>query len=186
MVTEDHIWKSIKEGDSAAFQKLYWAYADLLFNYGKKMTSNSDLVKDSIQEIFEVLWERKETINIRNSVKSYLFVIFRRSLLKKLKESRMYTESMPEREVDFSIELKIVVEEQDRYLRQELNKAIKTLSPRQKEIVFLRFYENMSFEEISELMSLNSNSLYKLLSAAISRLRKYFASILYIISLLIF
>jgi RNA polymerase sigma factor (sigma-70 family) len=50
--------------------------------------------------------------------------------------------------------------------------VINTLPPRQKEIIFLRFYEGLSYDEIADIMSISINSAYKLLYKALENLQQ--------------
>jgi len=174
---EKVLWNALQKGDHQSFHLLYMEYSDFLYNYGKKMCQDSDIVKDSIQDVFLIIWEKKESIVIKSSLKHYVFTIFRRELIQKIQHQQRLNHQLKEMDFELSIESKIILEESQQQLRKNLRKAINDLSYRQKEILFLRYYENMSYAEISELMSLNKNSMYKLLSAAIHRLKNHFISI---------
>lgn len=174
---DEVLWEAIQAGDSNAFKALYEKYVDLLFNYGRKMSSEKSLVQDSMQDTFRVIWEKRATIVIKRSIKQYIFTIFRRDLVAKIQHQQLMTSLVYEPDFDISIEYKIILDEGQQQLRKNLDQAISTLTNRQKEILFLRYYENLTYDEIAELMDLNQNSMYKLLSAAISRLKKYFAGL---------
>lgn len=174
---DEVLWEAIQAGDSNAFKALYEKYVDLLFNYGRKMSSEKSLVQDSMQDTFRVIWEKRATIVIKRSIKQYIFTIFRRDLVAKIQHQQLTTSLVYEPDFDISIEYKIILDEGQQQLRKNLDQAISTLTNRQKEILFLRYYENLTYDEIAELMDLNQNSMYKLLSAAISRLKKYFAGL---------
>ena len=65
--------------------------------------------------------------------------------------------------------------------RTRLEEALQKLSPRQKEIIFLKFYNKLSYDEICELMSISTNSAYKLLNKAIVKLRKILGFFLFLL-----
>ena len=180
---EKALWNAIQKGNHQSFHLFYMEYSDFLYNYGRKMCRDSEIVKDSIQNVFKIIWEKKESIVIKNSLKHYVFTIFRRELFQKIQHQKSLNHQLTEIDFELSIESKIILEETQQQLRKNLDKAINSLSHRQKEILFLRYYENMSYTEISELMSLNKNSMYKLLSAAIQRLKNHFISLLLSLSL---
>ncbi len=168
---EEVLWNAVQHGDHQSFHLLYTKYSDFLFNYGRKICKDREIVKDSIQEVFKIIWEKKKSINIKSSLKYYVFTIFRRELIQKIKYQEGQNQQSESMGFELSIESKIILEESQQLLRTRLEKAITNLSHRQKEILFLRYYENLSYTEISELMSLNKNSMYKLLSTAIQRLK---------------
>ena len=45
-----------KAGDDRAFSQIYETYADLLFSYGMRFTSNREIVRDTLQELFIKLY----------------------------------------------------------------------------------------------------------------------------------
>ena len=173
---DELLWSGVKKGDRQAFQNLYVAYAEILYNYGMKICPDSEQVKDAIQTVFVRLWEKRSQIEIRSSLKFYMFTILRRDLIHKIQRDRDYTARSPKVAFELSIEDKIISDEANEQRKQELQMAISTLSPRQREILFLRFYEDLTYEEISSLMSISTNSLYKLYSSSLARLKKYFSS----------
>ena len=173
----DDLWKAIQAGNINAYHQLYLVYSEVLYNYGKKICSDTELVKDSIQDVFLILWEKRSTIHIKSSLKQYILISFKRELIRKMTPRKVpfYDHH---NDFELNIEMKLIDQEKYIFLRKKLDNAIRTLSPRQKEIIFLRYYENMSYSEISELVGLNQNSLYKVISAAIHRLREHLHSIL--------
>ena len=167
------LWESVRKGSHQSFRMLYVEYSEILYNYGRKMCPDGELVRDSIQDVFKIIWEKRTHLEIKSSLKHYILTVFRRDLIMKIKKQHQNV-SYRSAEFELSVELKIVLDEHQLELRENLNRAISKLTPRQREILFLRYYENMGFDEISNLMSLNHNSMYKLLSAALQRIKKYF------------
>ncbi len=172
---EEMLWSGIQKGDRQAFQSLYIAYSEILYNYGMKICPDSERVKDSIHTVFVRVWERRKKIEIKRSLKFYMFTILRRELIHEMQKHRNRSSAISRIEFELSIEDKIIRDESNEQRKQKLSLAISTLSPRQREILFLRFYEDLTYEEISALMSINTNSLYKLYSASLARLKQYFS-----------
>lgn len=176
-ISEIEHWQKVQKGDTDSFKLLYIEYSNILYNYGYKISQDEALIKDAIQHVFEVLWKKRNDIELKTSFKYYILTIFRRELVSKIQYQHKAVSQFPEMEFELSIESKIILDETQQQLRRDMDQAISTLTARQKEILFLKYYENMSYEEISKLMSLNQNSMYKLLSAAIKRLKKHFISV---------
>lgn len=174
----DDLWNSIQQGNHQSFRMFYMEFTDILYNYGRKISSNEELVKDSIHDVFQLLWEKKENISINTSLKHYVLTTFKRDLIRKIKKSNHIDSYFDDQGFELSIESKIIGDEAQIRKMKMLDEAIKQLSNRQKEILFLKYHENLSYKEISELMDLNKNSMYKLLSSAIGRLREFMASVL--------
>ena len=180
MNTQQHIdpaiWEACKEGDKAAYAHIYKLYYPRLFNYGCKFTTDAALVEDSIQEIFVHFWTQREKLAAVRELKSYLFVSFRHHLLKLLAQYRRIQED-PMLTDGYAFALEVSAEQQrvaaEEQLEQiaVLNNAMLQLTQRQKEAVFFRFYENMSYDEIAAILNISVKATYKLVARAIDMLR---------------
>lgn len=174
---ETIVWLNFKNGDEQAFSFIFKTYYSLLFQYGIKLNSDSDLVKDTIQELFINLWETRARLGNAVSIKFYLLKSFRRKLVRVIqKQNKVITANQLsdnyEFEVVFSMEDSLILEEADREQMQQLMTALNSLLPRQKEAIYLRLYNNFSYEEISELMGVNVQTVRNYVHQAIGLLRK--------------
>lgn len=168
---EGELWTSIQSGDHTSFRVFYMTYTDILFNYGMKLCADEDIVKDCIQDIFESIWLNKEKIDFISSPKFYLMKSVKNAIYRKIKKAKRFSFIGINESFELSIESHIIKHETKSLRDGKLAEAIKQLTARQKEIIFLRYQENLPYMEISKLMSLNQNSMYKLLHQAIKRLK---------------
>src|SRR5690606_17776765 len=101
------------------------------------------MIEDSINEIFITIWTNRQNLHHIHSPQSYIFLSFRNNIFKKIKSARFisFSEAEGEIEVQFSVDSIIIKNETDAALRLQLDKALQQLTPRQREAVFLRFYE---------------------------------------------
>jgi RNA polymerase sigma factor (sigma-70 family) len=147
----------------------------LLFRYGKKFTSDTDLVKDTIQDLFFDLIRTRENLGETNNIRFYLMRSFRRRLVVNLKKSeprfgKDFYDVHPA--IEYSIEDNLIGQEFQSESNRFVHNCLKELNPRQREILFYRFTCNFSYDEICELMSLKYDSARKLAFRAIESLRK--------------
>ena len=77
-------WDNIVSGDSGALEELYYDMFDRLLNYGMRIINDRDKVEDAIQEIFLMIWSKKEHIKIYSSISNYLFTCLRREIIHQL------------------------------------------------------------------------------------------------------
>lgn len=151
------LWKAMRNGSLEAFEQLYDRYFPQLFSYAIRFCADRDLVKDCLQDFFVEIYQRKDALSEVQRVKQYLFVSFRHRIIKHLSGKRLMSEPLREDyhfEVCFSHEDQLIADQFDTYLKQQLVEAFFSLSSRQKEAIFLRFYENMSYEEIATIMKM--------------------------------
>jgi RNA polymerase sigma factor (sigma-70 family) len=169
------IWHSFKQGNWDAYTSLYNDYYSLLNNYGYKFTHSMNLIEDAIHDLFIRLWTTRNNLGNPVSVKNYLLKSLRNTLLRKIKTEDKYT-GIDSDDYPFGFEVSynnpsgLAIEEKD--FREKVKAVINTLPPRQKEIIYLRFYEGLSYDEIADIMSISVNSTYKLLYKALENLQQ--------------
>ena len=102
--TEQELWHAFLSSDKNAFAYLFEKYADAMYAYGRKMTPDAELVKDAIQDVFVKLYNNRQNLRETVSVKGYLFIALKRTLLNLSQaHSILCLEEMDE--VRFEIEL---------------------------------------------------------------------------------
>jgi RNA polymerase sigma factor (sigma-70 family) len=150
-------------------------YNDLLF-FGLKIYKDRDLVEDMIQELFLVLWKNRKNIGSILSIKSYLLISLKRAILRKIKSNKLNESNLSYflksgDEFTFSHEDLTIQFEKYSQETELLIESINRLPNRQKEAIFLKYYEGLSYEEVEEVMSLNYQSVVNLIHKAIKNLR---------------
>jgi RNA polymerase sigma-70 factor (family 1) len=173
------LWQSFKRGEWDAYTRLYDAYFSTLNNYGHKFTRDKELIEDAVHDLFVRLWTTKGRLSDPVSVRNYLFKSLRNILLRKMKSEEKFTDiDGQEYPLSFSISYgsETVKRMEDRELQEKIKSFIETLPPRQQEIIYLRFYEGLSYEEIADVMSISVKSAYKLLYKALENLQDTFGT----------
>ncbi len=171
------LWRKFRSGNDLAFSILYKKYVQRLYNYGMHSCHNREMVLDCLQELFGRLWDKRNQLADVEAVNFYLFKSFRRLLVNKLTESRKQSllfrnAEDPGFEISSSFEDAIILEEASTQRIQNLKKAIATLTRRQREVIFLRFFNNLSYKDVASVMEMSVDSVYNLMNKAIDALRK--------------
>lgn len=167
-------WQETLEGDQQAFRLLFREYYPHLFTFGCKLTADKALLEDSIQELFTELWSNKNKSAIR-SIRAYLFKALQYKLYKKIYNRKViYSADDTLLDLPFTInrETLLVQAEEDKARADKIAAVLSQLSNRQREIVYLRFYKNLEYDEISEIMDINYQVARNLLSQALKAMRK--------------
>ena len=151
--------KQLLKGNKEAFAGIYEIYFPVLFQYCIRFTPDRSLIKDVLQDFFIGLLKRKKGFPQSRDLKRYLMVSARRELVRRLaKESRLPVEAMTGEAYEFHLELspeKALIDKQGgEYQTRRLQDTINALTPRQREAVYLYFYNDSSYEEIAEIMDL--------------------------------
>lgn len=190
---EDEIlWNNLKAGDRDAFSVLYSRYFPRLFNYGMKLTRDTETVQDHIHDLFVTLWKTRQRLSVTSSVKFYLYACLKRRVAGELKRGKplsmdvIFNRSGSAFEIIHSPEDDLILEQTELLKRKKLLQLINKLSSRQREVLFLRYYEGLSTAEVAAIMSLNVNSTYVLLSKALDFLKKHRDKLLPVLFLVFF
>ncbi len=172
MAIDKQIWQNILNGDQLAYEQIYYEYFKKFYNYGKKFTTDTTLIEDSIQEVFLEIWNKRERIAQIDSPNSYFFSTFRFMLLQKIQQTkRTIQATYSEDDIEFSRELQIIAHETDSELHKKLAEALDSLTPRQREAIFLRFYEGLSYEEVATVLNITVKATYKIMARSLTSLK---------------
>lgn len=158
------LWVKFVEGDMNAFKTLYNSHYQMLYNYGSKYLKTSE-VNDCIHDTFLTILKYKNTTTDVKNVKAYLFRSFRNQIFKNKKNKKI--------KLQF-IEGTIPTKEDDNIntpILKELKQLIEKLSPREREIVYLKYFQGFDNFEISELLEIKYQTVRNILANAIKKLR---------------
>lgn len=164
MVDSSHISKN--------YELTYKTYFKKFYNYGKKFTNNTSLIEDSIQEVFLDVWQKRKTDQEAEFCKGYYFAAFRYTLFRKLKKTSKFQELDNNEEPEFSAEERIISKEISEAKSKKILKALDSLTSRQREAIFLRFYEGLSYEEVAEIMNISIKGTYKIIARSLASLKE--------------
>lgn len=123
-------------------------FADAIYRFVLKNLKDEDKAKDIIQDTFEKLWMKINTVSFEKS-KSYLFTTAYHTMIDLLRKEKKMTILSDEH----SATLGHVKQYSD--LNEILHQAINNLPESQKAVILLRDYEGYSYEEISDITGLN-------------------------------
>ena len=173
------LWESFRKGDKDAFAALFREHYETLFRFGNKFTTDTELLEDSIQELFIELWQAKSETPVL-SVKAYLLKSLKYKLLKVFRQKGKTLPLLDNGDVAFewSHETFLIIEQETAEKKQLVLNALGRLSNRQKEIIYLKYYQNLSYEEVSEIMNINYQVARNLLYQAIKSLKTLLAGTL--------
>jgi RNA polymerase sigma factor (sigma-70 family) len=170
------IWQKFKSGDRQAFQYMYEEHIDRLIYYASRFTQQQALIEDVIQDLFVQLWLKRDDLGNTDSIIKYLCTSVRRELIRRL-SNNLHIVSADEtmhrdQPIDFTIEEEIIFAEDNKAMEWKLQKAIHTLSNREREAVYLKFYQELDYDQICEIMGVNYQSARNLVSKAIKQLKQ--------------
>jgi len=178
-ITNDtKLWEDFKKGEKYALTHIYYLYADSLFRYGKKFSSDDELVKDAIQDLFFDLIRTRAKLGTTDHIYFYLIKSLRRRLVQTHSgiNNRMITDDegdMQTANIVYSIEDEWIQREELTKKEEIVRKGLAELSPKQREIIYYRFTCDFEYEQICEIMSMKYDSARKMVFRALKTLREH-------------
>lgn len=168
LASDQQLWIELKKGKRDALGQLFQRYYASLHLYGYKLCGNTNLVEDCLQELFLYLFEKRHSIGEVMYIRAYLFKSFRSRIMRMLRNQRrsVYV-SLDDAWLVLPNELDIL--DRDEAQLRVLATLVNKLPPRQRELIYLRYYNELSPREIAEMLSISYravvNTLYKAMVA---------------------
>lgn len=188
------IWEIFKSGDESAFIYVYSKYFKELINYGFQFTTDVNIIEDCVQDLFIKLRKSRNKLGvIKKSIRLYLLISLRRRILdnKALpkKRDKIIHEVSKEFDIVLPLETHLIHEDILIERRKMLQKAMKQLTRKQREVIYYIYYKNLSYAEAREIMKINTDkTIRNLLYRALGSMRavmKYLSVIILVTVLFI-
>lgn len=170
-------WDGLRRGEADSLAWIYNRYFKLLYNYGRKISFDEKSLEDGIHDLFVDLWRFRKNLSATSSVRFYLYRSLRRRLVRNDSRSKQGFDAadFPEYlESSVLCEEDVIIAREAQHSRiNHLKKLLGDLSPRQYEAMVLRFYDELSFEEIGAILDVNEQSARNLVQRGLSQLKQF-------------
>ncbi len=166
------LWIEFLDGNELAFSRLYLLFFDDLLAYGHRVGGDDKMVEDAIQDLFVKLYQKKNELQDNTKLRPFLFRALKNQIYNQhLRNSKLRSLENYDFNLNYTIDDEVFSNEKQG-LSEEVHHIMRGLSGRQKEIIYLRFVHEMSFDEISEIMDIHVQSARNLLFRSIEKIRK--------------
>ncbi len=152
------------------FNKCVDEHSNGLYRFILKNIRNSDQAQDIVQDTFEKIWLKVDSIPYEKS-KSYLFTTAYHTMIDKIRRQKFETQ-IEEHHEDL-----VVTQNKFTDVKKILDKALNTLNEIQRSVILLRDYEGYSYEEIGEITGLNESQVKVYIYRARLALKQYIGSL---------
>ena len=176
MDNDQILWNGLQKGDKEMLLALYKKYYHSLLFIGLKEIKDAQVVKDTIQQLFLNLWEKRASIEEARNIRSYIITSFLRKLNYDWKRSGK-TGSLQVIWNNFSEDPQpnpeegLVRKDEQYHLFKLLMQHINELPNRQKELIVLKFYEGLSYDEIVQMTGLSHRTVYNKIHEGLKKLK---------------
>lgn len=168
------LWKKFKNGNQSAFSTLYHHHYASLYFYALKATGYPATAQECVQDLFVTLWNSRERLGDVLQVKPYLFKSLRGIIHRAASSQPNHTDLSSEARyaLTFSPEDFLIQQEDDAYRQDTLTEVLNRLPARQREAVYLKYYEDLSYPQIAEILQINYQSAVNLIYQAFQQLKQ--------------
>lgn len=175
---EDQIlWSQLISGDKEALGQLFDNYVNELLAYGYRISKDSELTKDAVQDVFVDLWMYRANLAREVQVKFYLLRCLRNSLNRQMEREGMPTVELADYEkysdLEATPENQWMAREADSLRNRRLSGLLELLSDREREIISLKYYSSLKIKDIAALLNLREQTIANTLQNALGKLRKH-------------
>ncbi|WP_316799780.1 RNA polymerase sigma factor [Pedobacter frigidisoli] len=169
------LWEQVKIGNETAFSSLHGQLYQGLFIYTLRIVEDEEVADDLLQDLFVKFWQNRAKMDHIYNIKAYFYKSIRCMTLNyirnsQLKESKL--KLMPEPELIFSKEDLIMKDEFDVRLKHEMHQALNNLPGKQREVLYMRFYENLEYDQIADIIGIKYQSVINHVYRGIQILRE--------------
>lgn len=171
------LWERMRLGDKDAFFGLYKSLYYDLVNFGIRTCGDSEISGEAADQVFITLWEKHEQLGRVDNVPAYLRTFLKRKVIRLLERKRKLDSALLNIGAEgvwqeMSYEEFIIRVQTDELMKYKLKSALEKLTFRQKQLVHLKFFEGLSYEQIAEQSNQTIKTAYNTIYDALKVLRK--------------
>ncbi len=164
-LSDNELLLLLKRGNDFAFSEIYNRYWGKMVSYAVRLTKSEDESADLVQEIFVSLWNRKETLEIKGTLASYL-IKSTRNLCLRFIERNIHPTDFINRLAEHTIDKSQNIEENIslKELQEHIYCCVAKLPKKMQEVYLLSRDEQLSYREIAKKLGITEGTVKKQIS----------------------
>jgi RNA polymerase sigma-70 factor, ECF subfamily len=181
--TDNELFDEIKKNDASALKILYEKYFESLCYFSVQFVKSADLAEEVVSDVYTNIWLKRKNIEIKTSIKSYLFSAVRNQSLNYIKSEERLSGLFEKDSLHLVVNNSLPDEE---VLAQELKSKLEAIIeelPEKRGIIFkMNRIDGLSYSEIAEILSISVSTVQnqmikaiKYMSDQLPRIKKLFS-----------
>jgi RNA polymerase sigma factor (sigma-70 family) len=177
--SHNEMWDRLRNGDKDALLSIYNHFYLGLINYGLRISGDRSLITGCITQVLLRLWDKRQNLPPVQNLRVYLATCLRNEIFAELRSEndrlsrcravqRFFDETEP------SYEECLIERQTNRALKEKLSKALHNLTAREKELIRLKFFEDLDYDEISAQCGITKRTAYNIIHTALKNLKAGF------------
>jgi len=162
----------LNKGDKVAFSKVFKNYHRLLYALAFRYLKSEDAAMDAVQNVFMVLWEKRESLNFDTNLRSLLFTILKNYVLNEIRHNKIVYEKQYEiSQLESNKEIDISDAIENKEMKTLLYTSIQKLPFQERKVCLLKIVNGMTNQEIAERLNISIPTVKSHYTQAIKKLR---------------
>ena len=155
-LTDEELAVEVRRGNQEKFGVLMERYEPKLHRYGRKFLSNVDNIEDVVQEVFLKVYENIQSFNTSKKFSPWIYRIAHNTFVNALRDTKKIPLSI------FNFDTltshprshgeSILKDQEQKEMRRLLDKGLEYLSPMYREVIILYYLEELSYNEIADVL----------------------------------
>jgi RNA polymerase sigma-70 factor (ECF subfamily) len=178
-LADEALAERLQKGDEEALSELMQRFEPKLMRYGRRFLGGQgeDVLKQAVQDIFISMYQNIEGFDVRQRFSPWIYRIAHNAFVDVLRQRTR----QPLYGIDFDTIISHPVhedgyekEKENEEMRVLVEKGLDTLSPAQREIIVLYYFEDLSYKEIADVLHVPVSTVGVRLARARTSLKKQF------------
>lgn len=166
------LFELVKQNDTSAYETLFRKYFAELYRFAYNYLRDQVPSEEMAQEVFLYIWEKRDQIEIKTTLKTYLYSAIKNKCLNYIKYDIPRNQELEEAHVALMITSQPEKEEDSDKLKRHINSAIDQLPKKCRQIFVLSRNAGLTYEEIAEEMDISVKTVENQMSIALKKLRE--------------
>lgn len=154
-LTDRELASLLKKGDQYAYTQIFERYNELLLRHAYRLLENRNEAGDIVQDIFLILWQKRESIVFKTALSAYLYCSVRNRIFDLISHQKVvarYAESIG----SFMEQGYTLIDDQirEKELAAVIGKEIAALPPKMRQVFLLSRHEEYSYQEIADQLNI--------------------------------
>lgn len=167
---DSELSQAIKDGDHKAFKLFYDEHYDSLLYFLLSRNTDQANAEDLIQKAFMYIWENRDQIDTKKSLRAFIFRIAYTRMLNFHRDTKKFNddEVVPEQQDSITPEDKA----REKDLEQAIDRAISQMPEKRGEVFTLCFIEQFTYKETAEMLDVSPKTVENHMGRALKDIRK--------------
>lgn len=173
---------NVRELDQGSFERLFREYFPPLMAFARKILVDEDDAREVVHQVFIIIWEKRQEIDLSQSLKSYLFTSVHNRSLNVIRDRKKFSSAeLPD--VAGELDVSSVIESME--LEAKIMEVIGSLPEKCREVFEMNRFEGLKYSEIADKLNISVKTVENQMSKALKILRekllKYMSILLWLI-----